>query len=280
MKRAAAIACALVATASAQPRRPQLPREANDDFPHTAARVAPLVVGKRDCIPDVPDAETTIALDSYGGKLVACLQVITRRDVSAFFDRVSYACWNLDPKTARLAQRADRGRAYFACQDGSCTEMNRTTSYDGKTTLAFDDAKHTITIAAARGGKVVRTFAAPEELAGHELLGDDLLLLGAVWFAHVDETVHVFDDRGKQLAKLGASAVHVLDATHVLLTGDVPRIYDVAARSTRDVTLPGEFAAQAVVHAGGLYAMDGRAFVTLDGKTFRERSRIPLATCK
>ena len=281
--RAPAIVCALAAAASAQPPTPQLPTEANDDLPHTRAKLAPLVAGKRDCIPNVPDSEASVALDSFDGKLVACLQVVTRRDISVFFDRVSYACWNLDPKTAKLERRDDLGRSWFACQDGSCLPgyMNRTVAYDGKTTLAFDDAKHVVTIA-ARDGKVVRTFAAPKELAGQELLAHELTLVGAIWFAHVDDANLVFDDRGKQLAKLAGADVQVLDATHVLVAAVAGKgtIFDVTARSTREVELPGDFAEHAVLHAGGLYAMVERAFVTLDPKTFRERSRVPLKTCR
>jgi hypothetical protein len=282
MRRVAiAIACTLAAPAAA---KPQLPREANDDLEHVRQRLAPILAGARDCIPSVTEDTLLMSLDSYDGKLVACAQVLTRRSVSVNYDLVSYACWNLEPATGKLARRGDLGRSYFRCQDGKCApgETNRTVSYDGRSRLVFDDAKHLVTIA-SRDGKSSRSFRAPNELAGAELFAGELVLLGTTWFAHGDNATIAFDDSGKLLARLPFGELRALDATHVLIIPvDNPMtstIYDVAARATRTVTLPGAFAATAVRHRGALYAMDEHRFVALDPETFVERSRVPLKVC-
>lgn len=264
-------------------------REANDDFPHRSARVPPLLAAARDCVPRAdllgPDEEAvTLALDTVDDHLVACAQVVTRRGGSVFLDPVSYACWNVDPKTAAVTRRADLARSYLRCRAGGCApyEDRTETSYEGTEQLAFDDAKHEFTIT-TRTGAAVRSFASPPELAGAEPLRGDLTYVGHTIFAVAGETVLVLDDHGRALGHAAGSGVHVMDAGHVLVTEDEQHatLYDLATHATRRVQIPAPYMAEAIRFHDMLYAIDdARRLAVLDPSTFRVRQTHPLVVCQ
>lgn len=232
-----------------------------------------------------PDDEPiTLALDTFDDHLVACAQVITRRGGSVFLDPVSYACWNVAPKTAAVTRRDDLARSSFRCQAGGCTpyEDRTVTSYDGTEQLAFDDAAHTLSIT-TRAGTAIRSFASPAELAGAEPLRGDLTYVGHTIFAVTDSTTLVLDDHGQPIAHIAGHDVHVLDAGHVLITEDNQHAtsYDLATRKTRRVQLPTPYAADAVRFHDALYAVDdARRLAVLDPATLRVRQTRPLAACR
>jgi hypothetical protein len=284
------------ATTASQPP-PDEPEEtlrphgtANDDLPHRHAQLAPLLASATTCIPRAdllgPDDEPiALALDTFDDHLVVCAQVTTRRDVSVFFDPVSYACWDVDPKTANLTRRADLARAYFRCQDGSCPpgSTNRVISYDGTEALAFDDALHTFAIT-TRAGAPVASFPRPPDFAGREFLRGELTSIAHTTFAVTEAgTLVVLDARGTvldHLANVALGEVHVMDATHVLAaTADRAMIYDLTTNAHRIVKRPGKLARGAVRFRDKLYAIDdARALALLDA-TFAVTKTRPLATC-
>lgn len=257
---------------------------AKDDFPHLQRELAWLARAK-DCVPQKEDL-LDLALDSYDGKLVLCAQASTRRDVSVFFDNVSYACWNLDPATAAVTRRADLGRSYFQCQDGACPPLtfNRSVSHDGTKEVVFADDKPELSIRTRPGGALVRSFPAPPSFAGEELHRGELMLLGDTIFALVDRAVHVIDDRGNLRAKLDGIYLHAVDAGHALAIAYHPRatLYELASGKSTPITLAAPYLAGAVRHGGTWFAVDGdaRKLVTLDPKTLQPRRSIPLPLCK
>lgn len=270
--------------------QPGPPRtEANDDLPHRRARLTPLLASARDCVPRAdllgPDDEAImLALDTFDDHLVVCAQVVTRRGGSVFLDPVSYACWNVDPKTAAVTRRADLARSYLRCQAGGCTpyEDRTVTSYDGTEQLTFDDAKHELAIT-TRAGAAVRSFPSPPELAGAEPLRGDLTYVDHTIFAVADEIVLVLDDHGHLLGHAAGRDVHVMDTGHVLVAEDEQHatLYDLATHATRRVQLPALYAAEAVRLHDVLYAIDdARRLAVLDPDTLRARRTQPLVVCR
>lgn len=270
--------------------QPGPPRtEANDDLPHRRAQLTPLLATAHDCVPRAnllgpEDEPVTLALDTFDGHLVACAQVITRRGGSVFLDPVSYACWNIDPKTAAVTRRADLARSYLRCQAGGCApyEDRTVTSYEGTEQLTFDDAKHELAIT-TRAGAAVRSFASPPELAGAEPLRGDLTYVDHTIFAVAEQTVLVLDDHGRVLGHAAGRDVHVIDAGHVLVAQDDQHatLYDLATHATRRVQLPAPYAAEAVRFHDALYVIDdARQLAVLDPGTFRVRQTRPLAVCQ
>jgi hypothetical protein len=265
------------------------PTQASDDGPHRRDRLTPLLASARDCVPRAdllgPDEEpVTLVLDAFDDHLVVCAQVLTRRDGSVFLDPVSYACWNVAPKTAAVTRRADLARSYLRCQAGGCAPYEDRTvpSYDGTEQLAFDDTHHQLAIT-TRAGVAVRSFASPADLAGAEPLRGDLTYVGHTIFAVTDQAVLVLDDHGRVLGHAVGRDVHVMDAGHALVTEDDQHatLFDLATHATRRVQLPAPYAAQAVRFHDVLYTIDdARRLALLDPATFRVRQTRPLVVCR
>jgi hypothetical protein len=301
----------------APPRVYRLPRpgSAKDDFPHRRAAMVPRLAAAQSCVPrseenaEDPGHDTlTIELDHLGSELVACVQQPTRRDVSVFFDVVSYACWNVDPATGHLTRRADLGRSYYRCQDGGCATdgNNQATSFDGTARVVLDGAK--IAMRARPGDAELASFPTPAAFVGKELLRGEIAYIGHLIFlrSQSDNSAQfeVFDERGTQVATLSGRELQVVDDDLVLAIGDELRAtaFDPRTRTTRALSSagcthddfheapepsPGCRAAVAATHfdavrfKGKLYGIDQikRALVELDPATFRERKRVPIATC-
>lgn len=257
---------------------------AKDDFPHLKKELAWLAKAQT-CVPS-QDEQIRLALDSYGGKLVLCAQVSTRRDVSVFFDDVSYACWNVDPTSAAVSRRADFGRSYFQCQDGSCQpgDHNKAVSYDGTQQVVLAEAKPELSVLARPAGTLVRSFSAPPAFGGQELLRGELTLVGHTIFGIVDQTIYMFDDQGSMRGKLDGNSLQVADDGHVLAVRDEQHatLYEIATRKSTPITLAAPYIAGAVRHAGTFFAVDGEngKLVTLDPKTLQPRRSLVLPICK
>lgn len=257
---------------------------AADDFPSLQQELAWLQRAK-DCVPQ-KEGLLELALDSYDGKLVLCAQALTRRDVSVFFDDVSFACWNVDPATAAVTRRPDLGRSYFQCQDGTCPMLtiNRFVSHDGTKEVALAEGKAELSIFARPGGALIRSFTGPATLAGQELHRGELLLLGDTILAVADQVVHVLDSRGAVRGKLDGHYLHVVDAGHVLAIRDERRatLYELASGKSTPISLTARYLERAVRHGGAFFAVDSdaRKLVTLDPKTLQSRRSLPLPLCK
>jgi hypothetical protein len=276
-------------TASVAPsdvRVPVVPRSgtAKDDFPHLQRELSWLARAQ-DCVPPEDDL-LSLALDSYGGKLVLCAQALTRRDISVFFDDVSYACWNVDPATAAVTRRADLGRSYFRCQDGTCPMLtfNKAISYDGTKQVVLAEGKPELSIFARPAGTLIRSFASLPAFAGQELQRGELTLVGDTIFGIVDQTIHVLDDRGGVRGKLEGIELHVVDDGHVLAIRDEQHatLYELATRKSTPISLTAPYLAGAVRHGGTFFAVDDdtRKLVTLDPKTLQPRRSLSLPICK
>jgi hypothetical protein len=293
------------------PPAPQVPRSGSlrDDLPHRRAEIAPKL--HDDCLPryELPpdsadDNSITIALDRLGDDLVACAQMITRRDVSVFHDYVSYACWNLDPKTGRLTRRSDLGRAYFRCQDGGCPAGDSlpAISYDGATAVTVDAKQMSITD--RKTGAVKARFEIPDELVDHPFFRGDLTYLDHLLYARADDHVYVFDDSGNRIATLPGLEVQIVDDDLVLAIPDPLHAtsFEPRTRAMRGISNPGcavhEQSEQTDRHAdcagfpathfvdairyhGRLYGFDqpARQLVELDPVSFRARRSQQLAIC-
>jgi hypothetical protein len=282
------------AVSPVMPRMPQVPPSgsASDDLPSRRQEFAWLAtVGN--CVPPSRIDKShpmelevlSLALDSFDGHLVLCAQSSTRRDVSVFFDDVSYACWNVDPATAALSRRSDLGRSYFRCQDGACPpgETFEVISRDGTERLVYDDTKQELSLFTRPGGALVRSFPFPSG-AGQAFWRDTLTLVGHTIFMVTDKEIHVLDDRGKAQGKLSGSNLNVIDEGAVLAFGEDRRatLYDLATRKSTPIALTSPYLAGAVRHGGAFYAVNSRArkLVTLDPKTLQPRRTLPLRICK
>ncbi|HWU86482.1 MAG TPA: hypothetical protein VN253_04380, partial [Kofleriaceae bacterium] len=238
----------------------------------------------RDCVPPRDDT-LALALDAYDGHLVLCAQASTRRDVSVFFDDVSYACWNVDPATAAVSRRADLGRAYFRCQDGACPPGpgDEAVSHDGTEQLVFSEAKRELSIFSRPAGALVRSFASPPDFAGQEFLRGQLTLVGHTIFAIIDHSIFVLDDRGAARGKLDGIDLHVVDEGHVLAIRDEQHatFYELASRKAAQIALTAPYLAGAIRHGGTFFAVDGdaRKLVTLDPQTLQPRRALSLPIC-
>jgi hypothetical protein len=234
------------------------------------------------CLPT--GTTTDYSLDTFDEHLVLCA---TR--TNARYDLVHTACWNVDPRTAALTARADRGRAYFRCQDDRCgSDSDRDViSYDGTHRLIYDN-KSTLTIA-TRAGAAVRTFPSPYGL-GPQLVRGILTYVGDLLFIDVADDPNnaagaavILDDHGHKLVRVEGTDVEVMDAGHVMVNeegADAATIFDVATRAHRRVVLPGEFARNSVAFQGGLYALDRTQLVALDPRTFVVRGQLALPACR
>jgi hypothetical protein len=319
------------ATADPEPERPAGPRPppfthgpgpANDDYPHRVQAIAPWLDHADACIPPADallrgrpdrglpgDDDLTVTLDAYADQLVGCGQLLTRRGNSVFFDHVSYACWNVDPKRGTLARRADLPRAYVDCQDGRCEPAAaQWPSYDGKEVVVRDDDRRVFDVFArapdGRRGKKLRTIAEPADPVGEPsaIVAD----LGGVLFIAVEDGVVAVDERDHPIAHAKALRADVLDATTVRIVVDPLHVVDVdvAARRALAFALPGCTADElsgrrdqvsavcddalvathlvdAVRFGGMLYAIDnaGRRLDVLDPATYRATATRPLAVC-
>lgn len=267
---------ALTGTAAAQPPPPVVKTSANDDLERQTARLAPLFRSAQTCIPKAKDVE--VAVDIIDGKLVACAQVLTRQGGSVFLDLVSFGCWDVDLATGKLALRADKGRSYFACQDGCPGETGYragTISYDGTRIALQDDTSAKIYERAPDGtrGTLVSTISPlPADFDASGL--DGIYLAG-----HFLVPGHVFDERGKAVATLPAGDIRVFDDTHaIVVVGKRASLFDLTTKTSRAVRLPEAYRTGPVGHAGKAYAVTGRTLVVLDGKLRRERT-LKLASC-
>ena len=275
------------------PTVPMVVKEwAFDDHEHTTEALAPLFAKADACIPthddpDQPDHSLRVAIDAFGGKLVACAQQLTREHGSVFLQPVSYACWDVDPATGKLARRTDLARSYFACQDGCDGDRaygHGQVSYDGKRVVTWDDDEtHPLEVYErksddSRGAKL-GTVAATEN-------GQQLDLLGLVFVGDAliegSGTPNVFDLTGKSVAKLPEGELRVVDEMHVIVLGEKSAtLYDTASHKQSKVTIEA-FTSGPVRLGGAAYALDNRTLVVLDGKTFKKDARkkpLPLATC-
>ncbi len=260
---------------------PVIKTEAKNDLPHLRAKLGPLLAPMSNCVPPAdllgdPDGDPLeLVLDAIAGKLVACAVMPTARGGSVYHDPVAYACWDVDPASGRVSRRADLGRTYLNCSDGSCPPGSVTSvaSYDGSSQLALDPAAHTFSIGS-------RTFPAPTELV--EPLRGDLVYVGHIIFAVVDATIHVLDDRGAPRASLPGISVRVVDDTHVLIADADDHVveYDLAASTSHAIKAP-KYAASAVRFGTELYAVDDqRRLAALDPATFGVRRTVALPVCR
>ena len=288
MLRSARIASAAVAVlasvAVAEPPVVPRPGSAKDDLAHRKAQIDPLLATAQSCVPRRgllgrnDEDQIELALDAFDNHLVVCTQVLTRRDVSVFFDPVSYACWNVDPATGALARRGDLGRSYFRCQDGGCAPLADATAngYSAGTRVVYDEAKHKLEIT---DGKPT-AIASPAELTDHEPLRGELTYVGQTLFAITDKSVIVLDRAGHELGREPGDEVHVVDDTHVLVFGKSSQqtLHDLSPHKTRKVTVPARL--RPVQLAGTLYAIDGARRLAVLDAAFRVKTTRPLATCR
>ena len=276
------------------PRVPQVRPSgtASDDLPNRRREFAWLAtVGN--CVPPSRRDEShplqlevlSMALDSFDGHLVLCAQSSTRRDVSVFFDDVSYACWNIDPATAAVSRRADLGRSYFRCQDGACPpgDTFEAISRDGTERLVYDEAKQELSLFTRPGGALVRSFPFPRG-ADLAFWRGTLTLVGHTIFVVTDDEILVLDDRGKPIGKLGGNNLHVVDEGAVLAIRDERHatLYDLATRRSTPIALTSPYLAVAVRHGSAFYAVNSKArkLVTLDPKTLQPVRKLSLPICK
>ncbi len=283
-----AAAPADAATVTAEPpfEPPVLKTEANDDLRHRRAQLGPLLVGAAACIPKHDDL--SVAIDVFAGTLVACAQAETREGGMPFIDRVSFACWDVDPATAKLAKRSDLARAYFRCQDGCEGDLaygHGAVAYDGKTMVRWDDDEsHPLEIYERRadGTRGARRAAfQPPGDAGKQLALRGAVFAGGLFVTDDDDGYVAVDDAGHVVAKLPRGDVRVLDDTHLVSVADKQAtILDTTARTTRTVTLGRAFTSGPVNLGAAAYAIDGRTLAILDPRTFKIRRTLPLATCK
>jgi hypothetical protein len=264
---------------------PAAPTTDKPDVAQMRARLRPLLRSAQTCVPRAdllpPKDMLELALDSFDGHLVVCAQV-----TSAAFDAVSYACWNVDPRSGAVARRGDTGRAYFRCQDGAAEQGcgRSVVDYAGTRLVTFDN-RHTLAIA-LRDGTRVRSIPSLPSLAP-ELQRGIMTYVGDLLFIVVDDgpdspgATIVLDDRGHAIGRARGTDVEVIDGGHVMIIdeSDQATVYDVATRAHRTVAVPVAFTHDAVGLGGALYALDGRELVTLDPRTFAPRGRVALATC-
>jgi len=282
---------------------------ANDDFPHRERDMRAKLADAQTCIPaatpldleNSPDDRITLSIDALGHDLVICAQAITRRDVSVYADYVSYACWNIDPTTGWLTRRRDLGRSYYRCQDGSCTPgATSEISFDGKSRIEASETKLAIV---DRDSGAVRSTITPElDIAHQAWVRGDLTYVGTTLFAHIDETIVVYDDHGRRLATLDGRTTHVVSDHLVMVVAEDLHgtIFDLASHATRQIKVPGcpspsedqmqkcwdslklTHMEDAVEFRGALYGIDNetRQLVIVDPKTYRQRSAKQLAICK
>ena len=259
----------------------RLPDEAKDDFPHRKAELAPQLVRALTCFPAGDDFEP--AIDAYDGHLVLCAQALTRRGVSAFSDRVSYACWNLDGGV--MARRTDVGRGFFDCQDGTCTgELTEVTSYDGHTLLVYDDQQQRIAIFermpdGSRGARA-HEFALPADVPTDNLLAWAFVHAGRTIFARDGERTFVLDDDGKLLGSTPGERIDVGDDSHVLVreAEAVAGTWWVAGKPHKR-SLARKYSSGPVVLDGKAYALAGTRLYTLDATTLAEKSSRAIPSC-
>lgn len=299
----------------------RLPGPRDDDHTHRRDEIAPWLDHADTCVPPrdallrgklddgLDDNNLTLALDDYGDRLVACAQLQTRRGNSVFIDRVSYACWDVDPARGTLTRRGDLGRSYLDCQDGSCAPAAASwPSYDGTELVVRDDDRRVFDVF-ARGsngarGKKLRTVVEPNDPVGEPpaILAN---LRGVLVIALEDRMLAV-DERGSAFSYASGLQASVVDATTIRMITDALHAtdVDVVARRERIILLPGcedsEFGAAAptpsgpcvttlaathlvgaIRYHGTLYAIDdaGRRLDTLDPATYRATASRPLAVC-
>jgi hypothetical protein len=259
---------------------------AYDDHAHTTETLAPILAKADACIPvhddpDQSDHSLVVAIDAFGGKLVACAQQLTREGGSVFLEPVSYACWDVDPATGKLSRRADLARSYFMCQDGCDGERaygHGQISYDGKRVITWDDDEtHPLEIYErkpddSRGAKLGSVPATEEghqlDLRGPVFVGDALIIEN-----------QVFDLTGKAVVKLPEGQVRVVDETHVIVIGEKQStLYDTKTHKQSKVAVDA-FTSGPVRLGTAAFALSDRSLVILDGKTFKKKKSLPLATC-
>jgi hypothetical protein len=264
----------LVGSAAAQV--PVRTKGAKDDLDHQTARLGPLFAKAQACIPSAKDL--TAALDVVDGKLVACAQALTRQEASVFLDPVSYGCWDVDVATGKLALRADKGRSYFACQDGCPGDTGfrgGSIAYDGKRVALQDDTSVKVFERKPDGtqGKLVSTISPiPTDF---DATGLDGIYLGGFFLV----PGQVFDEQGKSVAKLASGEIRVFDETHaIVVDGKRASVFDLTTKQAKSAKLDAKFSSGPIGLGARAFAMAGRTLVVLDGQFRRERT-VKLATC-
>jgi hypothetical protein len=249
-----------------------------DDLPHRREQLKWLArVG--DCLPQ--DRELPIVLDVYDKRLVACVAVFTRRDVTVQLDPVHYACWNVDPSTGNVTKRSDLGRDYFACRDGSCPPgfpTKRWVSHDG--TQEIRAGVDELAIVSRPGGAPVRTIKLGYDAEG--AMRDSFTLVGRS-LIQLEGSVYIRDDRGALRGEVPGIGVHVVDEDHVLvqsLDGDHV-LYQLSTNKRTTVIRGADYLEKMVRFGGTFYAVDSdpRRLVVLDPRTLQPQRTLPLRTC-
>lgn len=275
------------ATANAQPSRPiDVKTDANDDLPHRKSQFATTLQAAERCIPRHKDFR--LSIDAFGDKLVVCAQAETREGSSVFFDMVSFACWNVDPASAKLVRRADLGRGFFACQDGCNGEVaygRGIVAYHGRSMLYWDDDdKHPIEIYSrkadgTRGDKTASFLLPP---AASQTLVHQIVYVGpGIIGSDAQGTNIVFDETGKVLAQVPPGWVRVMRETLIAFVAErQATLLDLAVGKTTVVTLDKPYSAGPVVFRDKAYAIIGRSLNVLDATTLQFRKSLPLPFCK
>jgi len=235
-----------------------------------------------------PDDAVFLVLESTGNDLVVCGQAQTRRGASVFLDPVSYACWNVDPKTAFLTRRRDIVRGWFGCADGMCAPDTRQwPSYDGTRTVRVEDDSKKVEILDRTASTLVTSFARPPEFGDSPLTGELALMPTTIIAVEsAAKKVHVFDLTGKHLASAAGDQFHVVSPGAVIAGTDDVRLQriDLATHAVTKLDAVPEAKSywwSTVEHRGTVYAVDNatRMLFVLDPKTFAVTSRKQLAIC-
>lgn len=297
---ALAVLVALVETAAADPPRPAPPHpsgSAGDDLPHKTKDMRVRLAKAQTCLPRgvkfvegemPPDDAVFVILESRGDELSICAQAETRRDASVFMDPVSYACWNIDPKTGFLTRRNDIVRGWFSCADGTCTPDTREwPSYEGSRILRIEDEAKNVEILDRSTHKLVGSFVRPADFGNGYVTGEVALIGSSVVSVDVDgKKVLVYDLTGKRVASAPATQFHVA-SPDVVITGD-ERLHlhrlDLTRRAVTKIDPPAaakDYWWSALEYRGTTYALDqaSRQLLVLDPKTYTVTSKKQLAIC-
>ncbi len=262
------------------PRMPVVKTWAYDDLPHRTAELAPVIEHANDCIPSAAKdrngepIELSVAIDAFDGKLVACLQSLTRQGGSVFFDRVSHVCWNVDPASGKLTRRSDLSRAFFACQDGC--DGNEDVSYHAGT-ISYDGHRVAVWPEEPEGPITIYELPAKKQVTSFK---QDALDFTALYLGNVLIEGAAYDETGTEIAKLPAGEARVLDDTRaIIVDGKQATIFNVSTKRAQAVTLDRAYTAGPVAFAGGAFAIAGRKLFVLDQK-LKLKKTINLPACR
>ena len=253
-----------------------IPTGAKDDLPHKQAELAPLLAHADHCFPASDDFDAVV--DGFDGHVVVCAQAETRRGVSAFFDWVSYACWNAD---GVLTRRADLGRSFYNCADGACAgEPDGSISYDGRSYLAYDVAQHRVTITDRTSKARTHTFVLPAAVPAEKVLAWEFVYAGHTIFARAGERTFALDEQGHVLGSLAGATIDVADDRHVFLHSwdSTSGLWFVDGKPHKR-TVARIYRSGPALVGGKAYAIDKRTLYTLDASTLAEKSSRALTIC-